>query len=131
MMAGHNRAFSANKDNRDYFSTGVVAIKAMRVIVFLAGILWVQQWAALAPVGWCLGAFAPLICWRRYPRFRWLYAGLLGVCWAVLLGYWRLHTVLPENLAGQDLVIGGYIASIPDLHERGFRFDFAVTEYPE
>lgn len=101
------------------------------IIVFVAGIIWVQQWSVLPETWWCLSSIAPLICWHRYPRYRWLYAGVLGICWAVLWGHWRLHTALPEDLAGQDIVVSGYIASIPELHERGFRFDFAVARYPD
>lgn len=107
------------------------AARTTVILAFVAGALWVQQWAALPAAGWCLAAFPALACWLRYPRYRALYAGILGVCWAMSWGHWRLQTAVPEAMAGKDLVVEGYIASIPDAHERGFRFDFAVEGYPE
>jgi competence protein ComEC len=105
----------------------------MTGIAFFVGILWVQQWAVLPAAKWCLAAAIPLLCGyhylRAHPWLRWLWAGMLGICWAVAWGQSRLYTALPENLAGQDIAISGFIASIPDLHERGFRFDVAVDEY--
>jgi competence protein ComEC len=104
-------------------------MRAACIIAFVVGTIWVQQWAALPAAWWCLVAAIPLFCWYRYPRLRWLYAGVLGVGWAMLAGHGRLQTALPENLVGQDLAVTGYVAGIPDLHEHAFRFDFAVAEY--
>jgi competence protein ComEC len=107
------------------------AIRNAIILAFVIGTFWVQQWPELPAAGWCLIAVAPLICWRPYPRYRVLYAGILGICWAVSWGHWKLRMELPESMAGKDLLIEGYIASIPDAHERGLRFDFAVEAYPE
>lgn len=107
------------------------AARTALILAFVIGALWVQQWAALPAPGWCLVAAAPLACWRRYPRYRAVYAGILGVCWAVSWGYWRLQTALPEGRAGENIIVEGCIASIPEAHERGFRFDFAIEAYPE
>ncbi|HEX5055859.1 MAG TPA: DNA internalization-related competence protein ComEC/Rec2 [Gammaproteobacteria bacterium] len=118
--------------SRTGFAAGITTVSRAAIIcAFVGGALWVQRWAALPASGWCLCGGALLVCWRRWPRYRGLYAALLGICCAVFWGNWRLHTVLPEDLAGRDLGVEGYIATIPDTHERGLRFDFAVMAYPD
>ncbi|HEY3487084.1 MAG TPA: ComEC/Rec2 family competence protein, partial [Gammaproteobacteria bacterium] len=99
------------------------------IIAFVVGIVWVQQWSVLPAVGWCWLAVPLLVCCYYCPRYIWLYAGVLGLAWAVLCGHWRQAVSWPEELVGHDVTVTGYIASIPDKHERGVRFDFAVDEY--
>jgi competence protein ComEC len=101
-------------------------------IAFVAGVLWVQQWPVLpepAAAYWLISALLALICGWKYPRVRWVCAVAFGVLWALSWGSQRLHTVLPERLAGQDFTVTGYIASVPESVERGVRFNFVVEEY--
>lgn len=56
-----------------------------------------------------------------------LVAGMaFGFTWAALLAQGRLQEELPLALEGQDIVLTGTIASLPDPVERGLRFHFAV-----
>lgn len=103
----------------------------MRVFALglLAGVCWLQLLAVLPPV---LFVFVLLstgllaLLWRRHAAVM-LLAGLaIGFGWAALLAHWRLQQELPLALEGQDIVVTGTIANLPDTVERGQRFHFAV-----
>ena len=53
-------------------------------------------------------------------------AVVLGFAWATLFAHWYLHRELPAALEGQDLIVTGTIASLPNVTAQGARFDFAI-----
>jgi competence protein ComEC len=85
----------------------------------------VQQMSALPEIGWLaafvvsVGIMAWLRCWKGV-----FFIG--GVLWAVLFATIRLNDQLPEQLAGQDILIQGYIADLPEHEPNHVRFNFRV-----
>ena len=93
---------------------------------FLAGILTVQQLSVLPELEWLLltVAGAAIMAWRRcWPAA----AVLAGFAWAVACAGLRLNERLPDNLAGQDIIVQGYIADLPEIEVQHSRFNFRVT----
>jgi competence protein ComEC len=106
-------------------------------LAWLAGVALQLQQAALfaAPVGvaaLAAGGLALAIAWLL--RRRWRHTFALAVLGAALLGWgateWRaslrLAESLPPALEGQDLVVTGVVASLPQRGASGLRFHFAV-----
>jgi competence protein ComEC len=99
----------------------------LAVLAFLAGILLVQQLAALPSLAWVwlLPALA-LVAWR-WPRvglpMLFLLAGILWITWRAGL---LLADRLPTELEGVDLRVEGRIADLPVVSERGVRFAFDI-----
>lgn len=95
----------------------------------LAGVCWLQLQAVLPPLLFVvalLGAALLALLWRRHAAVM-LIAGIaIGFGWAASLAHWRLQEELPLALEGQDIVVTGIIASLPEPVERGQRFHFAV-----
>ena len=54
----------------------------------------------------------------------------LGFAWAAALAHLRLSDRLDPALEGRDMVVTGVVAGLPQIFERGVRFDFEV-ESPE
>lgn len=100
---------------------------AVLVLFFLAGILLVQQMPALPEVIWlavgCLGV--GILAGLKY--WRWTFF-LLGVLWAIIFASIRLNGRLPEQLAGQDIQVQGYIADLPEHESNHVRFNLNVVE---
>jgi len=97
------------------------------VLAFLAGILLVQQLAALPPLAgaWLLPAFA-LVAWR-WPRIgRPLLFLFAGILWVTVRAGSLLADHLPAALEGTDLRVEGRIADLPVAGERGVRFAFDI-----
>lgn len=98
----------------------------MRVLAFIAGIAWVQQWSRL-PTAWewgcMLGLAAVLACRRCWP----LWLLVAGAIWASAYAEWRLADRLADELEGKDSIVQGYIASLPQQTEERVGFDFRVT----
>lgn len=98
----------------------------MYVLVFIVGIAWVQQWTRLPTVmewGLLLG-LGLLLAYRRYWHLCLL---VLGAIWAAAFGAWCLTDSLADELEGKDLVVQGYIVSIPKQTENRVGFDFKLT----
>lgn len=97
------------------------------VLVFVVGVIWVQQWSRL-PVWYewlLLTGMVFLLGARRY----WLGLALLtGVVWASIYGGWRLSGVLVAELQGKDIQVQGYILSLPQTEDNRQSFDFWVTQ---
>jgi competence protein ComEC len=97
------------------------------VLAFLAGILLVQQMAALPSLAWAwLLVPLALVAWR-WPRIALPMLFLLaGILWVT----WRAGTLLadrlPTELEGVDLRVEGRIADLPVISERGLRFTFDI-----
>lgn len=53
-------------------------------------------------------------------------AGLLGLAWAGAMAQWRLADALPPAWEGRDIELRGTVASLPQVFERGVRFEFLV-----
>ncbi len=101
------------------------------VIAFLIGILILQQFPSLPEASWSLlllislplsFVFVPL----RIPL--WCLNGFLYALW---IASSSLSTVLPESLAGKDLLVEGVISSIPEQARFGQRFEFEPQYWPE
>lgn len=104
---------------------------------FVAALLWLHQQAAL-PDTWQQGGMLLLALsmaggyglWRRRPRLRMVCLCVLAVLCGLLWGSWRaelrLAQALPTTLEGEDVVVSGTIAAMPQRTERGWRFEFAV-----
>lgn len=106
---------------------------------FVAGLLWLQCQALLPDVAarWVLAATA-LACvllarsLRRQAAWRAVALCALGAACGVLWGAWRaelrLAEALPMALEGEDIVLRGTIAAMPQKIEHGWRFEFAMDE---
>jgi competence protein ComEC len=99
----------------------------LAVLAFLAGILLVQQMAALPSLAWAwLLPPLALAAWR-WPRFGLPVLFLLaGVLWITLRAGILLADQLPTGLEGVDLRVEGRIADLPVAGERGLRFAFDI-----
>ncbi len=99
-------------------------------IAFLAGILCLQLFSSLPHSGWIflLGASIPAALWLAFPwrLIGWLVSGFL---WCL----WSAHTILsislPPELEGQDLILVGHVAGLPESRDRRTRFLFDVEHY--
>ena len=104
-------------------------------LAWLAGVALHLREQALLPLAvygaaLAIGALGLIAAWR------WRRAFVAGVIGAVLLGAgasgWRasmrLAEALPAPLEGQDLVVTGVVASLPQLGASGLRFRFRVDE---
>jgi len=100
-----------------------------------AGIVWVGFWPGL--IAWfpmlflVLGVFG--LARSLAPCFPAVAKVLLilgfffsGVCWHLVRAEQRLDQRIPEFLEGQDLLVQGHVASIPQQRSTGQRFQFAV-----
>ncbi len=96
------------------------------VLAFAAGVLLLQQQAALpAPHWlWLLPLCAALAAWRRAALVPCAFA--LGFLWAAGAAHLRLAERLAPELEGRDVEIVGVIAGLPAHGERVVRFDFDV-----
>jgi len=97
------------------------------VLAFLAGILLVQQMAALPSLAWAWLLLPLMFVAWRWPRFGLPMLFLLaGVLWVTLRAGSLLADRLPTELEGVDLRVEGRIADLPVASERGLRFAFDI-----
>ncbi|HWU82940.1 MAG TPA: DNA internalization-related competence protein ComEC/Rec2 [Methylophilaceae bacterium] len=103
-------------------------------LVFVLGVWVLQQQSALPSPFWLLSAI-PLIGFAVASRYRYpaitphLLAALCflaGFFWAAMLAQARLHDALPQAWERKDIALVGVVASLPQSHERGQRFEFDV-----
>lgn len=96
-------------------------------LMFLLGIVAVQQVSRLpgAPEWAVLACVGVLLAYWRYWRIFALSAGML---WASLYGSWRMAQQLPDIYQNAEVVVRGYIASLPQAQAQRQSFDFVVTE---
>lgn len=94
-------------------------------LAFLAGLILFHLQSELPRPAWgWLLPFAILAgIWR--PRARLLACMMAGFCWALL---WAnpIHLQLPGELERADLIVEGWIASLPETFDRNIRFELAV-----
>lgn len=95
-------------------------------LAFLSGILLVQQLPTLPSLWWALVAMPLLVLswWRSF----WLIGVcfVAGVAWASLRAGIILDDGLAAELEGQDVMLVGHVADIPQSTDYGFRFRFDV-----
>jgi len=93
-------------------------------LAFAAGVLLLQQQAALPSLAWLAAAPAAiaLAAWRR----AWLLpaAFAIGFLWAAGFAQLRLADRLAPGLEGRDLAVTGVVAGLPSRTEHGLRFAF-------
>lgn len=96
-------------------------------LLFLAGLLLVQQLPVLPAIEWLMAGVivAGLMAGLRFWRGLFFVAGIL---WAMLFAMNRLSDRLPEQLEGIDIPVAGIIADLPEQDEKRARFDFIITE---
>lgn len=98
-------------------------------LAFLAGHCWVHLWPRLPSLHWVL-LLVPVVVValtsRRRPLY-WLAAALCGIVWAWSHAAIRMAADLPTELEGQDLLVRGFIASLPDSNADP-QFVFQVVE---
>jgi len=97
----------------------------IRTLALLAGVAGFQQLSEFPNIIWLATlAILPLArCWRFLIVPAWLIAGA-AIAWGH--ASWQSRYSLPANLQGQDLLVTGVIASIPEYGDRNVRFRFAV-----
>ncbi len=97
------------------------------ILAFVVGVTWVQHWPRLpGAYEWsCLLLACVVLGWLRQ---RLACVLLLGVIWACCFASWRMTDVLDVSLQGRDVVVQGYILSLPQLQDGRASFDFQVTQ---
>ena len=117
------------------------------VIGLIAGVLFLQTRQELpeeAALTWvfsaCVAAlFAILFAHRRVSDPSTTFTMLRRLCWlvaGVLVGFGyaqhraeiRLSEELPAVWEGRDIVLEGFVASLPTINERGIRFEFEIEK---
>ncbi len=123
---------------RSLAGPGYDYVTRLFVLLFAAGVAFVQQQAVLPPL-WlglvlalCGGALHALFRVRGPASWRPVALGLvaffIGLAWAVLRAEHRLQDRLDEAWAGQDVELIGVVDSLPQPFSRGWRFEMAVEK---
>ncbi len=96
-------------------------------LLFLAGLMLVQQLSVLPDIKWLIAAvlMAGIIAWLRYWRCLFF---AVGVVWAIVFAMHRLSARLPEQLEGVEVQVAGVIADLPEQDEKRVRFDFIARD---
>jgi len=107
------------------------------ILSFVAGAWWLQQEPVLRAAGWtwALAAVAvaalavpPASTALRLARAALIAAGCFaaGYSWAAWSAQLRLADALPAEWEGRDVAVAGVVAALPQVYERGLRFEFNV-----
>ena len=107
------------------------------ILCFVAGAWWLQQQAALPDSAWgwavaALGLAAAALCpartASRLARAAAVNAGCvaLGFSWAAGCAQLRMADALPAEWEGRDIAVVGVVAGLPQVYERGVRFELDV-----
>lgn len=113
----------------------------LSILGFLLGVMALQQQATLPALWWWPLPLLvlPLSCGlHRTQRSRLtrgfsvlvalIAAAALGFAWAAWRAERRLAETLPHAWEAQDIKIAGVVASLPQINERGIRFEFDVEQ---
>ena len=99
-----------------------------RTTAFLLGILALQQLSELPSWPWLAGLLILLLSFLflslRHPGFGLLSAACFGLLWAACHGHWQLRHDLAPALEGEELLVTGVVASLPQRQPRSMRFVF-------
>ena len=100
-------------------------------LCFLAGVFAFQQCAAL-PNPW-LAALLPaaVFGWRRGGRIGFVAACAAGFLYALLRAQILAPDTLPSEWEGQNLVVVGEVAGLPDVRRERTRFEFDIERIEE
>ncbi len=90
-------------------------------IAFLLGCTLCLNLSELPHYGWLLAVALPFLFWFRQSV---LSVFIVGLLWAGFQAQLRIEQQLPPDLAGQDSLLNGVIASIPEQHDKVLRFNF-------
>lgn len=107
------------------------------ILFYLLGVAWLQTRAELPshPWVWLCSTLALAACLRFIPFGEWrtlrrgvalVVAVALGFLWAAGRAELRLEERLAHELEGRDFRVVGVISGLPQAHERGLRFAFAI-----
>ncbi|HEX5094299.1 MAG TPA: DNA internalization-related competence protein ComEC/Rec2 [Burkholderiales bacterium] len=99
-------------------------------LAFAAGVLLLQQQAALPGLAWLLllPALALAAAWQR--RLLVPAAFAIGFLWAAGFAHLRLADRLAPELEGRDLEVTGVVAGLPSRSEQAQRFAFEPESAP-
>ncbi|MDH5786510.1 MAG: DUF4131 domain-containing protein, partial [Chromatiales bacterium] len=99
-----------------------------RTLAFLLGVSLVQLQASLPGVIWLSAAFALSLLLLTLNRSTGLLAVAftVGLAWATLYAEHRLDDAIPDGLEGEEVVVTGVVASLPEHSPRRSRFLFEV-----
>ena len=98
---------------------------------FLAGVLASQTLAVLPQKEWSLLIIVLFPLVFRFPAFRVVLCILLGFLYSVFIAHDKLAGQISPALEGQDLLITGTVASVPDANAQRSRFLFDVSDLSE
>jgi competence protein ComEC len=95
-------------------------------LAFAAGVIALQQQAALPPLAWA-SVLLPLVLLAVKDRRCLVVAAFAGgFFWAAACAQLRVADWLSPGLEGRDLEVVGVVASLPAAGERSVRFEFQV-----
>ena len=101
----------------------------LAALAFAAGVLLLQQQAALPALAWTL-ALPIFLLWRH--RLAVLAAAFgAGFFWAAAFADLRMSDWLSPQLEGRDIEVVGVVSSLPAVSERGARFELDVESTPQ
>ncbi len=96
------------------------------IVAFVAGVLLLQHQPALPSTVWLtLCPLLLLLAWR-VSRLRPAACFALGFLWALGHAQWQMSDALAPALAGEDVLLEGHIATLPEQDGRRVRFEFQV-----
>lgn len=93
----------------------------------MTGILLCQLLEQLPSAYWFLALVPLSLLAYRVAVLRIPVLVVAGVFWAMWRADIVLSTALPAGLAGENVTITGWVASLPETNDRSVRFDFAVS----
>ncbi len=99
-------------------------------IAFLLGVVLIQQLPTLPSLTWLLTAlFISFLLYRLHrPIALTLLSFLAGLLWATLFAQQRLGDALPAVLEGEEVVVEGVVASLPERSSHRLRFLFDIDK---
>jgi competence protein ComEC len=112
----------------------------LNVALFVAGVAWLQQQPELPSALWVYLFAAAVLAWslvstaggrdrlflgRAGTASLWFAGGFL---WAALVAHVKLADYLPPEWEGRDVRVRGVIAGLPEVTDRGARFEFDVEQ---
>lgn len=120
----------------------LIVIMIALVLGLTGGVWWLQQQAVLPAQNICLilagiglglliavATMGKSALAARYLVI-WTLLAVAGACFGFALAAqraeWRLADELPKALEGQDVLVTGVVATLPQINERGVRFGFDV-----
>ncbi|MFQ5469405.1 MAG: DNA internalization-related competence protein ComEC/Rec2 [Gammaproteobacteria bacterium] len=98
----------------------------LAALSFLAGILVFQQLTSLPDSNWALLLLVIIPLAYKLKRIRLFLVFFCGILWALLHANQQLGNILLPEMEGKDVVIEGFISSIPVKREHGIRFRLDV-----